>query len=99
MERILPKPITFDWDKGNVGKNWIKHGVTDQESEEPFFDPRRKIFKDQIHSGREERFAVIGKTKQERLLITTFTVRQSRIRVISSRDVNKKEKPLYEKAT
>lgn len=99
MRRILPKPITFEWDKGNIGKNWIKHDVTDQESEEPFFDPNRKIFRDQVHSGHEERFAIIGKTKQGRLLITTFTARRSRIRIISSRDVNRKEKPLYEKTT
>lgn len=96
---VLPTPIEFEWDKGNIDKNLIKHGITDGECEEPFLDPGRKIFRDRIHSKNEERFAVIGKTKQERLLIITFTVRRDRIRVISARGVNRKEKPLYEKTT
>ena len=94
---ILPKLIAFEWDKGNAGKNWIKYSVADKESEEPFFDPNRKIFRDKLHSEHEERFAIIGKTKQQRLLIITFTIRRGCIRVISARDVSKKEKPLYEK--
>ena len=86
----------FEWDKGNTGKN-LKHEVEDQESEEVFLDDHRFIFKDRVHSQGEERFRIIGKTKKNRLLFVAFTVRGKKIRVISARDINKKEVYLYEK--
>lgn len=87
--------IEFDWDKGNIGKNWKNHRVTDRESEEIFFDKNKKIMKDKLHSGEEERFILIGQTKERRLLFIAFTIRNNKIRVISARDLNKKEKHLY----
>ena len=87
----------FDWDKGNIGKNWLKHGVIDNECEEAFFDSHRKINKDAFHSGQEERFLLFGKTTQDRLLCIAFTTRHNRIRVISARGAHRKEKILYEK--
>lgn len=95
---VIKKPIEFEWNKGNVGKN-IKHEVEDKEAEEPFFDKGHKIVKDILHSGKEERFILLGKTKKERILYTVFTVRENKIRIISSRDVNKKEVKLYEEKT
>ncbi len=91
-----PQIEGFDWDKGNIDKNWISHEVTDRECEEPFFDPHRKILRDTLHSEGEKRFLLFGKTEQYRLLCVTFTIRRNRIRVISARDANRKEKPLYE---
>jgi len=92
---ILNKPIEFDWDKGNSGKNLARHKVTDQECEEVLFDNGKKILKDVRHSGKEERYILLGKTKQQRLLFIIFTVRNTKIRVISARDINKKENKLY----
>lgn len=89
----------FDWDEGNRGKNLKKHGVTDEESEETFFDSGKRIFKDTVHSENEERYVLIGQTKQEKILFTVFTFRKNRIRIISSRRINKKEQELYEKKT
>lgn len=93
---ILKKPVAFDWDRGNIGKN-IKHKVEDKEAEEVFFDKKKVIYKDILHSQKEERFIVIGKTKKGRLLYTVFTIRGRKIRIISARDINKKEVKLYEK--
>ena len=73
--------------------------MTDQECEEIFFDQEKKIFKDILHSGREERYILLGQTKENRLLFIVFTIRASKIRVISARDLNKKEKKLYEEET
>ena len=89
--------LEFEWDKGNSGKN-LSHHVEDQEAEEVFFDDRKRTFTDEIHSGHEERFCIIGKTKQRKLLFVVFTLRHQKIRIISARDVNKKEVGLYEKA-
>ena len=86
----------FEWDQGNIGKN-KKHGVEDAESEEPFFDLEKVILKDRLHSGEEERFILLGKTKKEKILFVVFTRRASKIRIISSRGINRKERPLYEK--
>ena len=92
------KVIEFEWDKGNIGKN-KKHRVGEKEAEEPFFDEDKVISKDVLHSKIEERFILLGKTRKERLLYIVFTRRDNSIRIISARDINKKEVHLYEKAT
>ena len=97
--KILGNPGEFQWDKGNKGKNYQKHKVTDQECEEVFFDQTKKIFKDTLHSGKEERYILFGQTKESRILFIVFTIRHEKIRVISARDLNKKEKKLYEEKT
>ena len=94
--KILDNPDEFQWDKGNKGKNYLKHKVTDQECEEAFFDQNKKILKDLLHSNNEERYILFGQTKEKRILFIVFTVRSGKIRVISARDLNKKEKKLYE---
>lgn len=96
---VIKEPIGFDWDKGNIGKNQKKHLVSEKEAEEAFFDKKRKIFKDRLHSGGEERFRIIGKTKDDRILFVVFTIRGRKVRVISARNVNRKEVLLYEKET
>ena len=96
---ILEKPIQFKWDKGNRNKNLVKHGVTDGECEEVFFDSDKKILEDIHHSNKESRYILIGQTKLQRPLFIVFTIRKNNIRVISARDLNKKEKKLYEKTT
>lgn len=88
--------LEFVWDTGNIEKN-KKHNVTDTEAEEIFFDPKKVIARDVLHSQEEKRWILLGKTKKERLLYVVFTERQKKIRIISARDINKKEVPLYEK--
>lgn len=97
--KIFEEPFAFEWDKGNKDKNWISHQVTHEECEEIFYDPQKRVLRDEIHSGQEERYLIIGKTKKERLLFAVFTEREGRLRVISARDLNKKERPLYEEKT
>jgi len=55
------------------------------------------MYKDKLHSKKEQRFIILGKTKNKRLLYTVFTIRNNEIRIISARDINKKERKLYEK--
>lgn len=93
---VLKEPLQFQWNKGNNNKNWKKHSVKNQEAEEAFFDKNKQIFKDKLHSEDEERFRIIGKTKKGRLLFVAFTIRGERIKIISARDINKKEVYLYE---
>ena len=95
---IFKKPVEFVWDRGNKDKNLVKHRVSNQECEEAFFDDRKKITKDLRHSKREKRYILLAKTKKGRLLFIVFTFRNKKIRVISARDINKKEVHLYEEA-
>lgn len=96
--QLFKEPLAFDWDKGNSGKN-AKHKVSDFEAEEPFYDKNKKIFEDIKHSSGEKRYLLFGKSKSERLLIVSFTIRENKVRIISARDINRKEVQLYEKTT
>lgn len=94
--KMLRVSIEFEWDHGNSGKNHQKHGVTDEEGEEVFFDPGKRLVRDTLHSGTEARYLLIGQTKVGRLLFVVFTLRQHKVRVVSARDLNKRERFLYE---
>ena len=54
--KILPEPLYFEWDKGNVEKSLIKHNVTSQEAEEPFDNKPNFIIRDEKHSLKERRY-------------------------------------------
>lgn len=86
----------FEWDQGNSGKNEKKHGVTDRESEEIFFN-RPLLVARSPKEDAEIRYAGLGKTYGSRLLTVVFTVRSGKIRVISARPMSRKERELYEK--
>lgn len=87
----------FIWDKGNTEKNLIKHNISCEESEEIFLDENQIIVDDEKHSGFEKRWLIIGETHSGTLLAVVFTVRNTRVRIISARRASKKEKNLYEK--
>jgi len=92
---VLAEPLEFQWDAGNSGKNLIKHGVEDTECEEVFFDDNKKVLNDVLHSETESRYMLIGMTQLGRLLLVVFTIRKEKIRIISARDLNRKERKLY----
>lgn len=93
--KVLRTPLEFEWDKGNKGKNFHKHKVIDEECEEVFFDSKKKILKDSLHLDKENRCILLGQTKKQRLLFVVFMMRQKRIRIISARNINKRERKLY----
>lgn len=97
--KILPQSLKFEWDKGNKDKNFIKHQVSNQETEEVFFDVNKRTLGNAVYSENEKRYIILGKTKQQRLLFIVFTIRGKKIRVISARDLNRKERKLYEEKT
>ncbi len=91
----LPEFEGFDWDEGNVEKNWLSHEVTPQEAEQVFFNTPLIVQDDEKHSRSEKRYFVLGQTDADRLLFIAFTLRERRIRVISARDMNRKERKVY----
>ena len=90
----------FDWDEGNARKN-EKHGVSMAEAEQTFFNKPLLVLEDSKHSIKEARFHALGVSDGERRLHITFTLRHAggKIRVISARDMHKKEREIYEKRT
>lgn len=94
--QILTLIEGFEWDEGNIKKNWEKHGVAHIECEEVFFNKPVIVKEDESHSTGENRYFALGKTDTDRLLLIVFTVRGNNIRVISARDMNRKERKVYE---
>ncbi len=90
----------FDWDEGNIRKN-EKHSVSMAEAEQLFFNAPLLILEDLKHSNQETRFHALGKSNEKRQLHITFTLRHAgkKIRVISARDMHRRERAIYEKAT
>ena len=85
----------FDWDSGNREKSWIQRKVAWWECEEVFFSQPLYVFPDTGHSLAEDRYYALGKTNGTRLLFIVFTRRKNKIRVISARDMHRKEWRIY----
>lgn len=84
----------FDWDRANIDKNWQRHRVAFYECEEIFFrDP--VIVPDRGHSSGELRYFAFGETVRGRLLTVVFTIRNKKARVVSGRDMSRKERKKY----
>jgi len=94
------KITEFDWDEGNARKN-DKHSVSMAEAEQVFFNEPLLVIDDTKHSQGECHFYALGKTNEDRTLHITFTLRKvgESIRVISARDMHRKERKIYEQTT
>ena len=97
---ILEKVAGFEWDDGNSRKN-ERHGVSTAEAEQVFFNVPVLMLPDSAHSQSEPRYHALGKTIDGRRLHISFTLRGDGklIRVISARDMHRKERAHYEQAT
>lgn len=85
----------FEWDTGNQNKNFLKHKVSGIESEEIFNNEPFVMFQDAKHSNYEPRYLGLGKTNLNRRLSVSFTIRAKKIRIISARDMSRKERSIY----
>ena len=91
----------FDWDAGNALKSAEKHNVSQSEAEEVFFGNPLLLVSDPRHSHTELRYPALGKTAEGRMLHVVFTLRRqgTLIRVISARDMHRKERKIYASET
>jgi uncharacterized DUF497 family protein len=94
----LSNATGFEWDEWNATKIWEKHSVSLAECEQVFFNEPLVVAEDTKHSEEEQRFYVLGATDKARLLFLVFTLRDDRIRVITARNMNRKERRLYRDA-
>jgi uncharacterized protein len=95
MDKKLSKCIGFDWDEGNLLKNWERHKVSASECEQVFFNRPLVTSPDSGHSIHEPRFYALGQSDFGRCLFIVFTIRKDLVRIISARDMNRKERNVY----
>lgn len=93
---LLQNCTGFEWDAHNAEKNWQKHRVTPSECEQTFFNRPLVVADDVRHSEKENRLYALGHTDAGRTLFVVFTVRLDKIRVISARDMTRKERKAYQ---
>jgi len=93
--KSFPESKSFDWDQGNINKNWDKHRVHHLECEEIFFNEPLVTKVEKRGVSQEERVCALGVTNEGRFLFVVSTIRRGRIRVVSARDMNKKERKIY----
>jgi uncharacterized DUF497 family protein len=91
--------MEFDWDAPKAATNLKKHGVSFEEAKTVFANPLAVIFGDEAHSINERREIIIGYSRQNRLLLVSFTERSNTIRIISARSATRKERQDYEQNT
>jgi len=96
MEGEFDRFAGSQWDKGNSDKNLVKHNVQNWECEQVFFNKPLLVLYDLRHSREEKRWAAFGRTDAGRFLAVVFTKRGDLLRVISARDMNRREREFYE---
>lgn len=97
IHALLESCHGFQWDKGNSLKSWVKHKVSEGEAEQVFLNEPLLLWEDKEHSEQENRSWAMGRTDQGRHLFVVFTIRKDLVRIISARNMNKKEREAYEK--
>jgi len=92
--------VGFEWDDGNARKSSDKHDVTQSEAEQVFFNSPLFVLLDEKHRKQEILYHALGNKDSGRQLHITFTLRadDTLIRVISARDMHRKERAVYEQA-
>jgi len=97
MRDVFYQFTGFQWDEGNINKNLHKHHVENWECEQIFFNEPLIVLNDLKHSNTGKRWAAFGKTDAGKRLCVIFTKRNSLVRIISARNMSRKERTFYEK--
>lgn len=88
--------MEFDWDPHKAASNLRKHKISFAEAATVFSDEASVTVSDPDHSDKEDRFIIIGMSKQRRLLIVSFAERGDKVRIISARKLTRAERKTYE---
>lgn len=97
VKLVIRGLVGFEWDEANRRKSEEKHGIAASEAEEALLnDPLCQV--DEGHSDDEQRYVALGVTNDGRRLFVSFTVRRSRVRIVSARPMSRKERVVYEEA-
>ncbi|MCL5666425.1 MAG: BrnT family toxin [Patescibacteria group bacterium] len=92
----LPEPLQFEWDEHNSNKVRLRHNIMPVEAEQPFLSDYAVLFDDR-HSIGEKRYQLVGPNNKGQILFIVFTIRNNKVRIISARSANRKERSNYGK--
>lgn len=95
LPEFFPGVTGFQWDEGNSDKNWRRHGVTQAQAEQVFYNRPVLVIEDPKHSAQEVRYFSLGRVDAGRELMVAFTLRGSLLRVISARPMSRQERRIY----
>jgi len=87
--------VGFEWDPWKAKRNLAKHGVSFDEARTVFDDDLFLVFGDPDHSTEEDRFLILGQSREGRLLVVAYTERSDLIRIISARRATRQEQRVY----
>lgn len=86
----------YEWDEIKDAKNLRKHGVSFQDATEVFDDPYADEVLDKENSTiYEYRYRITGRIHNQMVVVTAFTPRGKRVRIISARKAEKREVEAY----
>ena len=90
--------LKITWDDGKNTVNKRKHGISFEEAQSVFYDEFARLIHDPDHSGKEDRYILLGRSSRLRLLIVCHCYRGEHhiIRIISARKANRSEQKQYE---
>ena len=91
--------MNFVWDASKATNNWQDHRVSFQEAVTVFGDPLSLTAPDPDHSLMENRYIIVGRSQNGRLLMVAHTERTDAIRIISARELTRGERRQYEEGT
>lgn len=88
--------LDFEWEEDKAAANQKKHKISFEEAKTVFADPFSITINDPAHSVDEHRFADIGASASQKVLVVSYTERGQKIRLISCRKATKAERKIYE---
>jgi len=90
--------LKFEWDRRKSVLNIKKHGVSFEDAATAFGDPLSVTIHDPKHSDDEDRFLLLGETKDKKFVVVAHTDRKDTIRLINARPATRQEREDYEKS-
>ena len=90
--------LEFEWDPAKARANLRKHAVSFEEAATVFGDPLSVTIGDPLHSTGEQRFIIVGRSRQGRIIVVVHVDRGHRVRIISARLATRRERRKYEEA-
>lgn len=88
--------MEFEWDSAKAASNLAKHGIDFSEAATVFGDPLAITYHDVEHSDTEDRFITFGSTTSGRLVVVVHLDRHDRTRIVSARNLTRRERKQYE---
>jgi uncharacterized protein len=88
------KDNDFEWDDAKAAQNLARHGISFEIARLAFDDPFAVAREDRRHDYGENRYILLGMA-QDRLLTVSYSQRGARLRIISARLAEPRERRRY----